>query len=318
MICIVTTWSHDTHRRLLDFPGLPPMRIWSYDRLFRSRSLPAATWIFTDMDRLSFWELELAAHAYGELQSHGLRVLNDPARVASRFSLLKRLNSSGLNRFNVWRPDEAASISQWPVFLRTESAHRGPLTDLIGTVQELRAELAKALDAGYPERDLMIVEYHAEPLREGLFRKQAIFRVGDRMVTTLAVHDTGWMAKRGKLGVAGESLYREELEYMSSNPHAEKLKLAFELGRIEYGRADYAIVGGEPQVYEINTNPNIGRVLSHPDPSRVKSSAIWERNFVEALAAIDTSPGAPVRLADKVLARQRKRDWLLTRSRWVI
>lgn len=318
MICIVTTWSHDTHRKLLEYPDVPPIRIWSYDSLFRSRSLPKATWIFTDMDRLGFWELELSAHIYRALESHGMRVLNDPATVASRFTLLKRLNAAGLNKFRAWRPEEAAVVDKWPVFLRTEAAHRGPLTGLIDTPEALRHELEKALAAGHPERDLMIVEYCAEPLREGLFRKHAIFRVGNRMIPTLAVHDTGWQAKRGQLGVAGEALYREELATMNDNPYAEKLRQAFELGNIEYGRADYALVGGEPQVYEINTNPSIGRLLAHPDPSRIKSSAIWERNFVEALSAIDTPPGAPARIQDKVLARQRKRDWLMTRSRWVI
>lgn len=318
LICIVTTWSHDTHRKLLDFPGLPEVRLWTYDKLFRSRSLPAATWIFTDMDRLGFWELELAARAHRMLRSHGMRTLNDPAKTAHRFDLLKRLHASGLNRFNVWRPGDAAAVDKWPVFLRTESAHRGPLTGLIENAGELGRELDKAIDAGHPERDLMIVEYCAEPVREGLFRKHAVFRVGDRMVTTLAVHDTSWLAKRGQQGVAGKELYLEELENLDQNPHAGKLRQAFEIGNIEYGRADYAMVAGEPQVYEINTNPSIGRVLSHPDPSRIQSSRIWERNFVEALAAIDSPGGAPARLDERILAKQRRRDLWMTRSRWVI
>lgn len=270
------------------------------------------------MDRLGFWELELAAHAYRELKSHGMRVLNDPAKVSHRFSLLRQLKSSGINRFDAWRVDEAGTVNRWPVFLRTESAHRGPLTDLIETPEQLQREIEKAINAGYPKRDLMIVEYCAEPLREGLFRKHAIFRVGDRMITALAVHDTGWMAKRGQLGIAGEEHYREELEKLDANPHAEKLKKAFEVGEIDYGRADYAVVSGEPQIYEINTNPSIGRVLSHPDPSRIKSSRLWECNFTEALAAIDTPRGNAMKIIDNALIRQRKRDRWMTRSRWVI
>lgn len=312
------TWSHDTHRKLLDFPGMPPIRIWTYDQLFRARSLPAATWIFTDMDRLGFWELELAAHAYRALQAQGMRVLNDPAKVVHRYDLLKRLNSCGLNRFNVWRIGEIDAIDRWPVFLRTESAHRGPLSDLIGNAEQLKREIDRAIDAGHPARDLMVVEYCAEPVREGLFRKHAVFRVGDRMVTTLAVHDTHWTAKRGQLGVAGEALYLEELEKLNENPHAEKLRKAFEIGEIEYGRVDYALVSGEAQVYEINTNPSIGRVLSHPDASRIKSSRLWERNFAEALASIDTPSGPSIKLNDKMLAKQRRRDLWMTRSRWVI
>lgn len=138
------------------------------------------------------------------------------------------------------------------------------------------------------------------------------------MITTLAVHDTGWMAKRGQLGIAGEEHYREEFESMNTNLHAEELKRAFKIGETEYGRADYALVSGTPQIYEINTNPSIGRVFTHPHVARIESSKTWERNFAEALSAIDAPPGAAIQIDDKMLAKQRKRDWLLTRSRWVI
>lgn len=307
-----------THRKLLEFPGVPAIQVWSYDRLLRARRLPWATWIFTDMDRLGPWELELAAHCYRELRSHGMRVLNDPARVCHRHRLLKRLKAAGVNRFEVWRTDEATAVDRWPVFLRTESAHRGPLSDLIGNAGQLGQEIEKALSTGYPEADLMVVEYCAEPVQEQLFRKLATFRVGDRLVPTLAVHDSHWAAKHGQLGIAGAELYREELASLSENRHADALNKAFEIGHVEYGRADYALVSGVPQIYEINTNPTIGRVLDHPDPARVESGRVWERNFVAALAAIDAPAGAPVPINDGILSRQRRRDLWMTRSRWVI
>ncbi|MDD4882072.1 MAG: hypothetical protein PHR30_13990 [Gallionellaceae bacterium] len=307
-----------THRTLVAFPGVPAIRIWSYDKLLRARSLPRATWIFTDMDRLSPWELELAAHVYRELRSHGQRVLNDPARVCHRHALLKRLKSAGINRFDVWRIDESESVDRWPVFLRTESAHRGPLTGLIEDAGQLRLEIEKAVNAGYPERDLMVVEYCAEPVHGNLFRKLATFRVGDRLVPTLAVHDNQWAAKYGQLGVAGTELYREELAGLAENRYADALNQAFEIGHVEYGRADFALVSGAPQIYEINTNPTIGRVLEHPDPVRVESGRLWEGNFVAALVAIDTPSGAPTRIKDRILAKQRRRDFWMTRSRWVV
>ncbi|MFA5081523.1 MAG: hypothetical protein WC474_03115 [Hydrogenophilaceae bacterium] len=311
------TWPQVTHRKLMDYPGVPAIRIWSYDALFRARKLPAATWIFTDMDRLGFWELELAAHAWQELAGHGLRVLNDPARFCPRFPLLQRLHAAGFNRFAVWRLDQAACVDRWPVFLRTESAHRGPLTDLIEDPAQLGREIDQALAAGYPERDLMIVEYCAEPLRDNLFRKLAAFRVGDRIVTTLAVHEGQWAAKYGQEGIAGADLYREELENLSVNPHAERLMQAFEIGRVDYGRVDYALVAGVPQVYEINSNPTLGRVLEHPDPSRVQAGRLWEQNFVAALAAIDSPSGPAVLVQDRKLTRQRRRDRFMFRSRWL-
>lgn len=317
LICIVMTWPQETHRKLAAFPGVPEIRVWSYDALFRARRLPTATWLFTDLDRLGFWELELAAHVYRELAGHGMRVLNDPARFCPRFDLLRRLHGAGLNRFRVWRPEEAAAVDRWPVFLRTESAHRGPLTGLIGEAGQLRREIDQALATGYPERDLMIVEYCAEPLRPGLFRKHAAFRVGDRIVTTLAVHDGQWAAKYGQEGIAGAQLYREELANLPVARHADVLMRAFEIGRTEYGRVDYALVAGEPQVYEINSNPTIGRTEAHPDAFRIESARVWERNFTAALAAIDCAHGPAVRVEDRLLVRQRRRDRWLFRSRWV-
>ncbi|TCJ19775.1 hypothetical protein EZJ19_01210 [Parasulfuritortus cantonensis] len=318
MICIVMTWPRDTHRSLSQYPGAPKVQVWSYDALFRARRLPRATWLFTDMDRLGFWELELAAHAYRELAGHGMPVLNDPGRFCGRFDLLERLHGAGVNRFRVWRPGRAAAVDRWPVFLRTEAAHRGPLTGLITAPEALAAAIEAALAAGYPERDLMIVEYCAEPIRDNLFRKHAAFRVGARIVTSLAVHDTGWAAKYGVEGVAGSELYREELANLAENGHADVLMRAFETAHLEYGRVDYALVAGTPQIYEINSNPSIGHVVRHPDPARLESARLWERNFAAALAAIDSAPGPSVTVGDARLRKQRRRDRLMLRSRWVV
>ena len=133
MICFVCTAAHryTVTKSLPQFAGVPHFKVWSYDRLLRARVLPRATWIFTDLDRLSFWELELAARIHRNLVGAGQRVLNDPATVAQRFSLLRRLYRAGFNRFNVWSVDAEEWPERYPVFLRTQSAHRGALTDLI-------------------------------------------------------------------------------------------------------------------------------------------------------------------------------------------
>lgn len=318
MLCFVHHWQGRTFRKLAQFSGAPEHRIWSYDRLFRSAKLPTATWIFTDFDRLSVWDLELAAHVYRELAQRGMRVLNDPATALPRFALLKSLQQRGINRFAVWRVDEAAAMDRWPVFVRTEAAHRGPLTDLIHTPDGLHQALEEAITSGHPVRDLMIVEYCAKPLREGLFRKHAAFRVGERIVNTLSVHDSQWAAKFGQMGIAGSELYREELENIRHNAHATILMQAFEIAGLEYGRVDYAMVDGQPQIYEINSNPTIGRALVHPDPNRIESSRIAEQLFSEALCAIDSAPGPSVRMMDATLAKQRRKDRFRLGSRWAI
>jgi hypothetical protein len=52
---------------------------------------------------------------------------------------------------------------------------------------------------------------------------------------------------------------REELEQVQKNPHAEWLRETLALARIRYGRIDYGLLNGKPQVWEINTNPTIIR-----------------------------------------------------------
>lgn len=318
MLCFVVTWPRKTMHRLHEISGMPPHRIWSYDRLFRARRLPFATCIFTDFDRLSYWELELAAHAYRRLQEAGVRVLNDPARATHRFTLLRRLHAAGLNRFGVWRADETDVIDRWPVFLRTELAHRGPLTDLISCRADLHQALDKCLAEGFPLNDLMIVEYCAQPLRPGLFRKYAAYRIGDRLVSALSVHDSDWVVKYGQPGCADESFYQEELESIGNPPDDPALWRAFELARLEFGRVDYALVDGTPQVYEINSNPTIGRLLEHPFAQRLKAARIVEQRLTEAFREIDSPPGKAIPVTDPLLTRQRRLDILMLRSRWVI
>ncbi|HEY3146124.1 MAG TPA: hypothetical protein VGJ75_07225 [Dongiaceae bacterium] len=321
MICFVCTAAHryTVTKHLPQFAGVPEFKVWSYDKLFRARSLPRATWVLTDFDRLNFWELELAARHHRNLIGAGQRVLNDPATVAQRFSLLRRLHRAGFNRFNVWSVEAEEWPERYPVFLRTQSAHRGTLTDLIPDRAGLEREIAAALAKGRPRRELMIVEYCAEPVREGLFRKLAMYRVGPTMIANLCVHQSKWIAKDGEKGIAGQELYDDEYRMIDENCHSEELRPAFEIGGIEFGRADFGLVGGRPQVYEINTNPTIVTIRRHPFPIRISASRLFEERLAAALTAIDTpAAGAPIKVKGTVLREQRRHDRWMTKGRWVV
>src|SRR5438046_8658641 len=98
-----------THECLLKTPQAPPTSLMTYDQLLRSRWVRYATYVFADIDRLSFWDLELAAHAYLGMERSGLRVLNNPAKVKTRYALLRALHRAGLNDFNVHRADDISS-----------------------------------------------------------------------------------------------------------------------------------------------------------------------------------------------------------------
>jgi hypothetical protein len=320
MIFFVTTAAHAyTSKSVGTFPGAPRIGRYSYDRLFRSSHVPKGTWIFTDFDRLSPWELELAARAYRSLKASGLAVLNDPAVVCQRFTLLRRLHQIGFNRFAVWNVEGGEWPDRYPVFLRAQSAHRGSFSGLLADRAALEAAIAERIARGVPRRELMAIEYCAEPLREGLFRKLAAYRVGPTTVPALCVHQSTWIAKDGELGVAGQDWYDDEYRIIEHDRHCAELQPAFETGEIEFGRADFGIVDSRPQIYEINTNPTIGIIKEHPFPIRLAADKLFQTKFAAALVQIDTPSGSKrVRIKSTVLREQRQHDRWMTKGRWVI
>ena len=313
VLCAPHRGTHDIFERSRRFD----FRIVSYNRLLRSRRLPRATYVFSDFDRLNFRELEMAGRVFRRLADAGVRALNDPARVRQRFALLRALHDRGYNRFDVGRVEDGQRPARLPVFLRTQSAHRGPLSDLLHDQDAVDRAIEGALLAGVPLRELMLVEYCAEPVATGLFRKLSVFRVGPAMVPSVSVHESSWNAKCGEQGIAGGELYDEELAIVEDNRFGDAIRPAFDIGQIDYGRADFGLVGGQPQVYEINTNPKVSLVVTHPFAARVQASQRSFERFEDALEGIDTvEPGAGVLLDDPELKVQRYHDRWMSFARW--
>jgi hypothetical protein len=297
-------------------PLVQALRQMTYPAAVHARRLPRATYLFCDLDRLSFWELELAGRLYACLRKAGLRVLNDPARVRQRYALLRLLKDCGRNRFNAWLPDHGEAPDAFPVFLRTQAAHRGPLTDLLHSSAEAEAALRNAMAEGYARKDLMFVEYCAEPNAEGVFRKLSCFRIGEATLPSLAVHERNWSAKYGEVGVAGEAGYQDEYAIVKTNRYASTVGPIFELAEVEYGRADFAVVGGEIQTYEINTNPSINVLREHPFALRLEAQRLAWQAMREAFERIDSAPGRSVVVDEPMLGHQRRRDRILPYLRW--
>ncbi|MCS3904393.1 hypothetical protein J2T55_002429 [Methylohalomonas lacus] len=294
------------------------MSIWSYDRLLRQRRLPPATWIFTDLDRLDFWELELASRIYNKLKENGQTVYNNPARIGDRYLLLRQLHKAGFNRFNAWHAGDSEQPDRYPVFLRTNRAHRGILTgELINNKQELEQAIESAVADGYPLRELIIVEYCAEPDIRGLYYKFAAFRCGDRIMETAGVLEDKWSAKYGTVGLANDNTIKAEYDRIQTTPNAEELMQAFSFSNIEYGRADYTIIDGKVQIYEINTNPHIGIISSPRYKSRLQSDKLFYNKLLAALKDMNSNKGSVAKLDDWVFRKQRRKDWFFRRSGWV-
>lgn len=288
MILIVTTAAHSyTHKSVRTEPQLEVHTV-TYEDLQKSQKIPRATYVFTDLDRLTPLQLRHMAAVCKELRDGGCKILNDPARALGRFGLLRALNRAGINDFDIYRADALEVPRRWPVFLRLDGVHEEPVSDLLHNEDELGEALAKAIDGGCAKTALLIIEYCAEPVRGGLFRKLSAFRVGDRILGYTCVHDDKWLVKYGSEGVATPEMYEEEYDFVARNPYGEALMQAFELGGIDYGRADFGLVGGRPQIYEINTNPDI---KLRPKPSSVQrrneSSQLFRKNYVDAIRALD-------------------------------
>jgi len=317
IIFVVSAGNESTHACLRKQAGGPSVSIFSYDRLFRQRSLPAATYIFTDFDRLKPGGLKLAATIYNQIVAFGERALNNPARARQRYALLRRLHQAGINRFGVYRVETGEMPERYPVFLRDENGHSGPMTELIANRDKLLNAIETLIAAGEPERNLIIVEYAAEAIRPNLFRKYAAFRIADRLFPAICVHDSTWRAKRGQKGIAGQQLYEEENAILRKDPYSDTLRKVFELAEIEYGRADFGIVEGKPQIYEINTNPTISPGGSHPFSIREDSLRLAWANYLDGLAVVDgrsvrTSTLLPVRIP----LHYKRRLWASLLKRW--
>lgn len=293
MILIVTTKPHRyTHEVLEQEPGIDARVITYADLEDPVRWVPA-TYVFTDLDRLPLWGLRQTALTYRRLRDRGYRVLNDPARALGRFGLLRALNRAGINRFDAYRVDALERPRRWPVFLRVEGDHSAPVSKLLDNQEDLDAAISAAVGNGLPRSPLVIIEYAAEPVRPGLFRRLSVFRVGNRLIGATCAHDDQWLVKYGKPEVVPPELYDDEYRLVAENPFGDVLRRVFDIAGVEYGRADFGLVGGKPQIYEINTNPDLKiRPGASPVPQRNENVALFARNYLAALRAIDTETPA--------------------------
>ncbi|MGE0725662.1 MAG: hypothetical protein AB7O45_14885, partial [Alphaproteobacteria bacterium] len=105
-----------------------------------------------------------------------------------------------------------------------------------------------------------------------------------------------------------EAKQREEDAVVRGNQLAAAVRPAFALSGIEWGRADHATVGGREVVYEINTNPLIGRLTPQRFPARAAMMEFARRRFAAHLHPIDSPDGPPLTLPDTpALERLRQR-----------
>ena len=319
MIVFITTPGHTATVAPL-FDGrfdqkLPRVGVATYDQLFRARRLPAATYIFSDIERLYPWELRLASELYRAFGEAGLTRLNNPAIVKSRYELLRALYAAKYNPFNAYRADDLPRPERFPVILRREADHRPPSDQLIGSQTELDDRLNQARQDGTPLRGWLLIEFCAQPIAPGMWHQFGTFRIGDAMHVDHGVVEDSWCVKFGTAGLATEEIFAETRQSMITNEFADAVRPAFEIGAIEYGRADHATVDGRQVVYEINTNPTI----REPKPLR-RSRVYWEAlafsraRLAKLLWQIDSGSGKKITFPRGNRLEQYRRQNFWTRS----
>lgn len=225
----------------------------SYETAFRLRSLPAGTYIFADLERLSPEETERAAIIWHTLAEHGYCRLNDPVRSMRRFELLRHLREHGINDFDVRRLTDSRAL-RFPVFIRSENDHEGSKTTLLGLTRELDGAIARLTAQGRNREDKLVVEFCDVADAAGIYHRYGAHIVGRRIFASNLFFSSHWTVKRSSDSTTAAQAAAERM-YVETNPHEAPLREIFHMARIEYGRIDYAVVKDHIRVFEINTNP---------------------------------------------------------------
>ena len=237
------------------------IRILHYEDLARQREFVRGTYVLSALDQLNPAMAQLLFEIHQQLkQIDGIRFLNDPRKTLQRFELLTELSRRGLNEFRAVRASGDLKNLRFPVFLRHERLHDGPISSLLNSDREIRKAIGRALVQGHKLRDLLVVEFCDTANGTGYYRKYAAFIVGKTLIPRSLNYGRHWMLKHSETEFS-LPMVLEELDYVSQNPHQQQLLEIFKLAQVEYGRIDYAIKDTKVQTWEINLNPTIGRGL---------------------------------------------------------
>ncbi len=282
MLAFVTCGAHQyTVRDVLEtrssaFQGC--VMVLSYRDFLSFESLPVADYILVDLERIDDRVIGAAAKRVEDLRRAvpGLKVLNTPEVGLRRLAVSQRLVAAGINEFRVAPIAAIPADLRFPVFVRRLDDHDGPLTGMLASREEMDAAIARLRKNDASDADLAVTEFVDTRDAEGRHRKLSYFRVGERYFPGAMNWSADWVCK----GVAGEAetdvMRAERMTFLTGNPHEAIMRPVFEAAGLSYGRADYAMIDGRPQVFEINTNPMI------VPPTRVSTD---KRVFVETILA---------------------------------
>ncbi|MEM8751093.1 MAG: hypothetical protein AAGF28_12400 [Pseudomonadota bacterium] len=297
IIFLTTRGNHNTMRKIASDIGRSVFKCRDYGWLLSKKHVPAATYIFSDMERLSTKELQAVAAIYKCLERSGARVLNDPAKVKVRYALLHHLHEKGLNPFQCYHADTRPKPKRFPVFARNDNDHAAPLSDLLASQDELDRFLDDMIDRGIPLNGVLITEFCARPIREGAYKKHSVFRVANAYLSHPPVAQDHWCVKYGTPNFQNDEQLDESIAEMRDNPFADAMIPYFETAQIDFGRSDFGLTDEGIALYEINTNPDIKVVRKHRYPPLVAAVEESYSRILEAIRGLDSSSGPPIEIS---------------------
>jgi len=198
----------------------------------------------------------------------------------------------------------------FPVFIKNDDHHRNQFGTLIDDQMALDAELEKIESSGIPLKHLLVTEFCAKPLRDGIFQKHSEFRIGDQYVPYDSILEANWCAKTGDNRLMTPDERQEAVRIMRENPFSECVAPAFEVARIEYGRIDFGFVDGKMAVYEINTNPKLNAHRDDPPDEFFQAFNDTIAGVVKGVCRLDSDSGPAVEICPREKLKKRVRTTL--------
>jgi hypothetical protein len=247
------------------------MQVVSYEYANTVRYSEVSTVIFSDYDRLSADDRAGFGALCEALKARGIRVLNHPQHSARRAQLLALLRRQGSNEFSAY-PAAEAERAKFPVFVRFANEHKGPQSPLLHSAEEVQKCIQIGLDKGVPYEEMLVVEFCNTLEADGLYQKYSAFCIEGKVLPRHYLASAGQWSVRD-VDLLTPEIIAKELAYLQTNPHEQFVRDVFKLAKIDYGRIDYSLLKGKPQVWEINPNPI---VMQHPDKYKPEHKANQE------------------------------------------
>jgi hypothetical protein len=247
------------------------MQVVSYEYANTVRYSEVSTVIFSDYDRLSADDRAGFGALCEAIKARGIRVLNHPQHSARRAQLLKLLRRQGSNEFSAY-PAAEAERAKFPVFVRFANEHKGPQSPLLRNAEDVQKCIQIGLDKGVPIEEMLVVEFCSTKGPDGLYEKYSSFCIEGKVLPRHYLASTKQWSLRD-VDLLTPQVIAKELDYLQTNPHEQFVRDVFKLAKIDYGRIDYSMLKGKPQVWEINPNPI---VMQHPDKYKPEHKANQE------------------------------------------